>query len=74
MKERIETGQVINYIQSDSQKLTFFLWCSPDLFCMPMQVIIYSYMLYEILGGIFFIGVLIAIFFIYGNLYYQKKK
>ncbi len=73
MKERIETGQVINYIQSDSQKLTFFLWCSPDLFCMPMQVIIYSYMLYEILGGVFFIGVLILICFIYGNLYYQKK-
>ena len=73
MKERIETGQVINYIQSDSQKLTFFMWNSPDLFCMPIQLIIYSYMLYEILGGIFFIGVLIAICFIYGNLYYQKK-
>ena len=73
MKERVETGQVINYIQSDSQKLTFLMWCSPDLFCMPIQVIIYSYMLYEILGAVFFIGVLILIGFIYGNLYYQKK-
>ena len=73
MKERVDTGQVINFIQSDSQKLTFLMWCSPDIFCMPIQVIIYCVMLYQILGGVFFCGLIILILFIYGNLSFQKK-
>ena len=73
MKERIDTGQVINYIQSDSEKLINLMWNSPELFCMPFQMVIYLYMLYSILGYVFLFGALVLILFISSNLYFQKK-
>ena len=72
-KQRIDTGQVINYIQSDSQQLINLLSLFPDLFCIPIKIIIYSYMLFQILGYIYFFGIIILIIFISGNLYFQKK-
>jgi len=72
-KQRIDTGQVITYIQSDSQKLINLLNLFPDLFCIPIKIIIYSYMLFQILGLIYFFGIIILIIFISGNLYFQKK-
>ena len=73
IKEKFDSGKVINYIQIDSQKLINLISSSPDLFCLPLQIIIYYFMLYQILGGIFFFGSFILIIFICSNLFFQKK-
>ena len=73
MNERIDTGQVINYIQTDSEKLVNLLYNFPELLCIPVQIFVYSYMLINILGFIFFVGAFVLIIFISFNFVFQGK-
>ena len=70
---RANNGQIFNFIQVDSYKLNNLMNLTPNLFFVPFQIIIYSFMLFNLLGWIFFIGIFILILFISTNLFFQKK-
>ena len=55
LKEKSKSGEVINYIQVDAHRLTFLMLSSPDLLTMPLQIIVFSYMLFKFLVGILFL-------------------
>ena len=71
--ERANNGQIFNFIQVDSYKLNNLMNLTPNLFFVPFQIFIYSFMLFNLLGWIFFIGIIILISFISTNLFFQKK-
>ena len=71
--QRANNGQIFNFIQVDSYKLNNLMNLTPNLFFVPFQIFIYSFMLFNLLGWIFFIGIIILIAFISTNLFFQKK-
>ena len=63
-KYRANNGQIFNFIQVDAYKLNNLMDLTPDLFFVPFQIFIYSYMLIDLLGLIYFISIFILISFI----------
>ena len=70
---RANNGQIFNFIQVDAYQLNNLMNLTPDLFFVPFQIIIYSFMLFNILGWIFFIGIIILISFISSYFFFQRK-
>ena len=70
---RANNGQIFNFIQVDAYQLNNLMNLTPDLFFVPFQIIIYSFMLFNLLGWIFFIGIIILISFISTNIFFQRK-
>jgi len=54
-------GEIINFIQVDSQKLGYMLMASPQLFFYPVEIGLYLYLLFYYLGYSFLAGILIFI-------------
>ena len=73
LKEKSKSGEVINYIQVDAHRLTFLMLSSPDLLTMPLQIIVFSYMLFKFFGWNFIFGLITLIFFLYLNFKFQIK-
>ena len=73
LKEKSKSGEVINYIQVDAHRLTFLMLSSPDLLTMPLQIIVFSYMLFKFFGWNFIFGLITLIFFLYLNFKLQTK-
>ena len=71
--KRANNGQIFNFIQVDSYKLNNLMNLTPDLLFVPFQIFIYSAMLFNILGWIYFIGIIILISFISTNIFFQNK-
>ena len=63
MKKKATTGEITNFIQVDSNKLTFLMLLSPDVLTMPILIIAYSYMLFKFMGVAFLYGILSTICF-----------
>ena len=72
-KYRANNGQIFNFIQVDAYKLNNLMNLTPNLFFVPFQIFIYSYMLFNLLGWIYFIGIFILISFISTSFIFQKK-
>ena len=47
-------GEIINFIQIDSNKLTWMITESPNIFICPIKIIAYLYLLWEFFGYSFF--------------------
>jgi hypothetical protein len=50
MKERAESGEVTNFLQIDSHRLSFLMMSSPDIITIPTNLIGYGYMLFKFFG------------------------
>jgi hypothetical protein len=53
------TGEIINFIQIDSQKLGLMIITSPQIFILPIQISVYIYLLFYYLGLSFLAGIFI---------------
>ena len=53
MEDNAESGEILNFVQVDSQKLTFMMMQSPNTITIPIMLIAYSIMLFTYLGWSF---------------------
>ena len=63
--QRATEGEIVNFIQVDSMKLSWMIMTSPNIFINPIQIIAYSYLLFEFFSFSFFAGLgILAVFFL----------
>lgn len=65
--ERASQGQMINFIQTDTNKLTFMIQRCPNALTGPIMICSYIYLLFRFFGFSFLAGIGVMIFFIFGN-------
>ena len=70
---RSNNGEIFNFIQSDSYQLNNLMNLTPELFFVPFQIFIFSFMLFSLLGWVYFIGIIVLILFISTNIFFQQK-
>jgi len=72
------SGEIINFIQVDSQKLGYMLMATPQIFILPIQISVFICLLFYYLGYSFIVGILIFIvcgiinYFLFSN--YGKRE
>ena len=78
--QRATEGEIVNFIQVDSMRLSWMIMTSPNIFINPIQIIAYGYLLFEFFNFSFFAGFGILIIFFLINFkisklfhYYQKR-
>ena len=69
----IKAGDIYNYIQSDSHKLSKLMSSCPNIISVPFLIIMYNYLLFKYMGISFIIGFLVMIVFLIINYYYRKQ-
>jgi len=69
----IKAGDIYNYIQSDSHKLSRLMSSCPNLISVPFLIIMYNYLLFKYMGISFIMGFIVMIFFLIINYYYRKQ-
>ncbi len=72
-KEMAESGEILNFVQVDSHKLTMLMMQSPTAITIPIMIIAYSYMLFKFLGWNFIFGLVVLIFFVFLNFLLMRK-
>ena len=72
-KERAEMGQITNFLENDSQKLTQLMLDCPNVFTIPINLVGYCYLLFKYLGVTFLFGILTLLLFICFNVCIIKK-
>ena len=70
---RATQGEIINFIQIDSNKLTWMITESPNIFICPIKIIAYLYLLWKFFGYSFFAGIIVLIIFSVINFLYLKN-
>ena len=71
--EKATEGEIVNFIQVDSMKLRSMVMFAPNIFINPIQIIAYSYLLFDFFKFSFFAGLGILILFFFINLKITKK-
>ena len=78
--QRATEGEIVNFVQVDSMRLSWMIMTSPNIFINPIQILAYSYLLFDFFSFSFFAGLGILLIFFGINLkiskmfhYYQKK-
>ena len=78
--QRATEGEIVNFVQVDSMRLSWMIMTSPNIFINPIQIVAYSYLLFDFFSFSFFAGLGILLIFFLINLkisklfhYYQKK-
>ena len=69
----INTGEIYNFVQNDSNKLCKFIISFPNIISIPILLIAYNYLLYKYIGIAFISGVVIMIIFLLINYYYRTQ-
>ena len=69
----IKAGDIYNYIQSDSHKLSKLMSSCPNIISVPFLIIMYNYLLFKYMGISFVIGFIVMIIFLIINYYYRKQ-
>ena len=69
----IKAGDIYNYIQNDSHKLSRLMSSCPNLISVPFLIIMYNYLLFKYMGISFIMGFIVMIFFLIINYYYRKQ-
>ena len=69
----IKAGDIYNYIQSDSHKLSKLMSSCPNIISVPFLIIMYNYLLFKYMGISFIIGFIVMILFLIINYYYRKQ-
>lgn len=73
VKQKSSEGEIINFMQVDSPKLATLMIGSPMIFITPLQIAVYSYYLFEILGISFIFGFITLMTFLSLNSYINFK-
>ena len=69
----IKAGDIYNYLQSDSHKLSKLMSSCPNIISVPFLIIMYSILLFKYMGISFIIGFVVMIIFLIINYYYRKQ-
>ena len=69
---KAETGEIVNYVQVDSNQLIRFVTMSPSLITIPISIVAYSVLLFDYLGIAFAFGLVVLIIFLIINYVMQK--
>ena len=69
----INTGEIYNFVQIDSNKLCKLIINIPNIFSIPIIIIAYNYLLYKYIGMSFIAGVVVMIIFLIINYYYRTQ-
>ena len=69
----VKSGQIYNYLQSDSHKLSRLMGCCPNILNIPFLIFMYNYLLFKYMGISFIFGFIVMIIFLYVNYIYRKK-
>jgi ABC-type multidrug transport system fused ATPase/permease subunit len=69
---KAETGEIVNYVQVDSNQLIRFVTMSPSLITIPISIVAYSILLFQYLGVAFFFGLVVLMIFLVINYFMQK--
>jgi len=73
LKEKSKEGDIINFIQVDSNKLNMTMYLSPGILIIPIKIVVYSYMLFEFFGYSFLFGFLVLVISLIANFFIQRK-
>ena len=65
--ERASHGEIINFLQIDSDKLIFVVMMAPNFFVVPLKIIAYTYLLFDFFGLSFISGLLTLFIFMIIN-------
>ena len=69
---KAETGEIVNYVQVDSNQLIRFVTMSPSLITIPISIVAYSVLLFDYLGIAFLFGLVVLFIFLIINYFMQK--
>ena len=69
---KAETGEIVNYVQIDSNQLIRFVTMSPSLITIPISIFAYSFLLFDYLGISFSFGLGVLIIFLLINYFMQR--
>ena len=69
----VKSGQIYNYLQSDSHKLSRLMGCCPNILNIPFLMFMYNFLLFKYMGISFIFGFLVMLIFLYVNYIYRKK-
>ena len=67
-------GELVNFVQIDSEKFCEFLTDSPSTLIVPFQLVFYIYLLFKYFGPAFISGFLVLVVLLIINAIYQKKR
>ena len=70
--QRANHGEIINFIQIDSMRLSFLVAIAPNAFVAPLMIIAYIYLLFDFFGLTFLSGLTILITFMIMNYFIAK--
>jgi ATP-binding cassette subfamily C (CFTR/MRP) protein 1 len=73
MEDNAESGEILNFVQVDSQKLTMMMMQSPNTITIPIMLVAYSIMLFTYLGWSFSFGLAVLLLFVLINFFLQRK-
>ena len=65
--QRATQGEIINFIEVDSEKIEWIIQDAPGLFINPIKIIVYIIMLFHYFGISFFAGLIILIILVFIN-------
>ena len=65
--QRANHGEIINFIQIDSMRLSFLVMIAPNAFVAPLMIIAYIYLLFDFFGLTFLSGLTILLTFMVMN-------
>ena len=69
---KAETGEIVNYVQIDSNQLIRFVTMSPSLITIPISIFAYSFLLFSYLGISFSFGLGVLFIFLVINYLMQR--
>ena len=70
--QRANHGEIINFIQIDSMRLSFLVAIAPNAFVAPLMIIAYIYLLFDFFGLTFLSGLTILLTFMIMNYFIAK--
>ena len=72
-KNRITTADIINYIEIDCYKLSHSILTVPNLMILPLELIVYFYLIFDSFGTSFIYGIIIFVIFFGVNFIFMAK-
>ena len=71
--QRANHGEIINFIQIDSMRLSFLVSLAPNACVAPMMIAAYIYLLFDFFGLTFISGLIVLLSFMVSNYFIAKE-
>ena len=71
--QRANHGEIINFIQIDSMRLSFLVMLAPNACVAPMMIGAYIYLLFDFFGLTFIAGLIVLLIFLVSNYFIAKE-